>query len=114
MFDEEQLTQWYALRSLFKKAKREKNYAKVVAKCNEIIELYAKADYIDPLIYIFYKEAGSACLELGNKKLAIKNFVLARDYLVSYRQNCLLDHPDDYAQDVNVLDEKIKKINEQC
>lgn len=111
-FDGQDFSNWQVLKFELSEAKRSKNYEQVVKLCNDIIALSGRADFIGIVTPIFHKEAGSACLKLGDKKNALAHFRSAREKFLGYRRTKKLNNSDDYLRDIAILEKQIRTILE--
>lgn len=111
MFDQSKFNEWQTLQSTLKAAKKEKNLAKVIDICDEIITLDKQAPFIQIMTPLFHKEKGTAWLKLGNENEALKSFELSKAGFIEYRKKNQLSTPDDWLKDIAALEKKIAKLS---
>jgi hypothetical protein len=107
---EENFQLWITLRNDFRKAKKEKNYKDIIYYANKIIELDRKEKSIGIMVSIFLKDIGDAEYKLMNVAESIKYFELAIKSFQEYRATHKLNKPDDFLKDIQVVENKIKKV----
>ncbi|MCA3928937.1 hypothetical protein [Vibrio vulnificus] len=111
MLDQSKFNEWQTLRSALKVAKKEKNLAKIIDICDEIIALDQQAPFIQIMTPLFHKEKGTACLKLGYESEALNSFELSKAGFVDYRKNNQLSTSDDWLKDIAALEKKIAKLS---
>ncbi len=111
MFDEIKFNKWQTLRNALKVAKKEKDFARVISICDEIIALDKEAPFIQIMTPLFYKEKGAAYLKLGDEHGALTSFELSKIGFIDYRKRNQLSSPDDWLKDIAILEKKILKLS---
>jgi len=99
------------LRDSLKAAKKIKNHELVIALSKKIIELDSRAKFIQIMVPIFLKEAGSAYQKLNDISSAVEYFKLAKNGYIEHRNRAQLNKPDDWLKDIASLEKNILKLS---
>ncbi|OHD19692.1 MAG: hypothetical protein A2086_01650 [Spirochaetes bacterium GWD1_27_9] len=110
-WNDELFNEWLSLREKFRKAKKDKNYNEVIKICENIIILDKNAKFIKIMVPLFQKEIGNAHLKLGNNKDAKGYYNLAIEGFKLYRKEKSLKNSNDWLKDIDLLENKLKKLN---
>ncbi|TAL29389.1 MAG: hypothetical protein EPN97_13465 [Alphaproteobacteria bacterium] len=98
-----------ALREKLNKAERRKDYAEVAEACLAIIALDAQVKSLNIMAFLYHKDLGIAYLKLLEFEKALASFRTAREGLIHYRATAKLKFPDDWLNELKVIDRLIHK-----
>lgn len=99
-----------ALRDRLSAAQRQKSYQEVIAIGLEIIEFSAKAPDLQIHTPIVHKRVANAFLKLSQPSAALEHYVAAHDGLVAIRAKGSLSNPDDWLDEIALLERAMKKL----
>jgi tetratricopeptide (TPR) repeat protein len=106
--DDKKFQKWQKLRSDLKEAKREKDPEKIIKVCQSVIELDAKAKYIQILVPLFEKDMAKAYQKLGKNEEALSHFKLALKGYQADRQRT--GQVSSWEKDIASLEKAIAKL----
>lgn len=107
------IAQWEALKEKLNKASRHRDYELVIESCREIIALDAEAKFLKIMVFLFYKDIGEAYFKMRDYKNALENFNLAKEGLLTYRATQKLKFPEDWLNELKIIERFIGKINDR-
>jgi tetratricopeptide (TPR) repeat protein len=102
--------EWLKLRELYREAKKQKDYEKVIFFCEEIIDLDKKAKFIGIMIPLFYKDIANSYSKLENTLKAIEFYELAVNGFIEYRKKAKLNSTSDWLNDIEKINKKIENL----
>jgi hypothetical protein len=98
-----------ALRAKLNKAESRRDYAIVAEACHEIIALDKRVPSLNILAFLYHKDLGIAYLKLLEYENALASFKTAREGLIQYRATAKLKYPEDWLNELKVIDRLIHK-----
>lgn len=107
--NKKKLAELTALREKLNKAERRRDYAIVAEACHEIIALDAREKSLNILAFLYHKDLGIAYLKLLEFENALASFKTAREGLIHYRATAKLKFPEDWLNELKVIDRLIHK-----
>ena len=107
--DKKKLAELTALRDKLNKAERRKDYAIVAEACLEIIALDERTKSLNIMAFLYHKDLGIAYLKLLEFENALASFRTARAGLIHYRATAKLKFPEDWLNELKVIDRLIHK-----
>jgi hypothetical protein len=107
--DKKKLAELAALRDKLNKGERRRDYAVVAEACLEIIALDERAKSLNILAFLYHKDLGIAYLKLLEFEKALASFKTAREGLIQYRATAKLKFPEDWLNELKVIDRLIHK-----
>ena len=105
-----QVAELKALRDKLNNAERRKEYAIVAEACLEIIALEARAKPLNIIAFLYHKDLGVAYLKLLEYEKSIASLTRARAGLLEYRATQKLKFPEDWLNELKVIEKLISKI----
>ena len=105
-----QVAELRALRDKLNNAERRKEYAIVVEACLQIIALEARAKPLNIIAFLYHKDLGEAYLKLLEYEKSLASLNTAREGLLEYRATKKLKFPEDWLNELKVIEKLISKI----
>lgn len=107
--NKKQVAELQALRDTLNKADRKKDYPVVVEACLAIIALDQRAASLNIMACLYHKDLGEAYLRLHEYEKALASFNTAREGLMEFRATKKLKFPDDWLNELNLIEKLIHK-----
>jgi hypothetical protein len=107
--DKKKLAELTALREKLNKAERRRDFAIVADACLAIIALDKREPTLNILAFLYHKDLGVAYLKLLEFEKALSSFKTAREGLIQYRATAKLKYPEDWLNELKVIDRLIHK-----
>lgn len=98
------------LRDKLNKAVRRKDWEAAAEACRGIIALDARAKGLNIMVCLYHKDLGEAYLKLLEYEKAHESFKTAYDGLVEYRATHKLKYPEDWLNELKVIERLIDKV----
>ena len=99
-----------ALRKKLNDSVRRKDYEAAAQACRDIIALDARAKGLKIMACLYHKDLGEAYLKLLEYEKAYDSFKTAHAGLVQYRATEKLKFPDDWLNELKVIERLIDKV----
>jgi hypothetical protein len=107
--NKKKLAELTALRDKLNKGVRRQDYAAVAEACLAIIALDVQNKSLNILAFLYHKDLGEAYLKLLEYDKALASFTTARDGLLQYRATAKLKYPEDWLNELKVIERLIIK-----
>jgi hypothetical protein len=99
-----------ALRDRLNKAERKKDYPVMVEVCQAIIKLGNEVKSLNVMVCLYHKDLGQAYMKLLEFEKAHAHFKTAYDGLVEYRATTKLKYPEDWLNELKVIERLIHRV----
>lgn len=108
--NKKKIAEWEALREKLNKATRKNDRDLIIELCHEIIKLGNKEKFLNIKVFLFYKDLGEVYFKQEDYKNALDNFNIAKEGLLKYRATERLKFPEDWLNELRMIDKFIAKI----
>ena len=98
------------LREKLNKANRRKDYEAAAQACRDIIALNERYKGLNIMVCLYHKDLGEAYLRLLEYEKAHESFKTAYDGLVEYRATQKLKFPEDWLNELKLIERLIDKV----